>query len=104
MKNSFEIVYLQLALNDLLEIFNYITQELKSPQAAYELLNRIDESISNLKHFPYSGKKYLTTGALKNEYRYLVVNHFLVFYTVNDNLVEIYRVIYSKRKYTDFMK
>jgi len=58
MKNSLEIAYLQLALNDLLEIFNYIVQELKSPQAAYDLLNKIDESISNLKYFPYSGKKY----------------------------------------------
>jgi toxin ParE1/3/4 len=103
MKNSFEVVYLQLTLNDLLEIFNYVVQEFKSPQTANDLLNKIDESISNLKYFPYSGKKYITTGILKNEYRYLMVNHFLVFYTVYDNLVEIYRVIYSKRKYTNFL-
>jgi plasmid stabilization system protein ParE len=103
MKIKFNIVYLQLAFYDLLEIFDYIRLELKSPKAAQDLMIKLDEAISNLQYFPNSGKKYLINDKFESEYRYLIVDHYLIFYTVNINNVEIRRVIYSKRLYNIFL-
>ena len=103
MEIKFNTVYLELAYSDLLEIFDYMRLELKSPKAAQDLMIKLDESISNLQYFPNSGKKYLIKEKFESEYRYLIVDHYLIFYTVSFNNVEIRRVIYSKRLYSIFL-
>jgi toxin ParE1/3/4 len=103
MKIRFNIVYLPFAFYDLLAIFDYITLELKSPKAAQDLMIKLDEAISNLQYFPNSGKKYLINEKFESEYRYRIVDHYLVIYTVNINNVEIRRVIYNKRLYSIFL-
>jgi toxin ParE1/3/4 len=103
MKIKLNITYLPLAFYDLLEIFDYIRLDLKSLKAAQDLMIKLDEAISNLQYFPNSGKKYLIKEKFESEYRYLIVDHYLIFYTVNIDNVEIRRVIYSKRLYNIFL-
>lgn len=52
----YKIRYLPLAKKDLTEIITYISDHLKSPKAAMDLLNSFDESISKLGQFPYMRK------------------------------------------------
>jgi plasmid stabilization system protein ParE len=92
----YEIKYLPMALNDVREIIDYITDVLNAPQAAVDLAIDLENSISRLERFPYSCMVYRHAGFLSYEYRYLQVKNYLVFYAVTEQFVEIHRVVYAK--------
>jgi toxin ParE1/3/4 len=96
----YRLSYLPVANRDITDIVNYIAETLAAPKAALDLLKALHESISRLKDFPYSCRVYQPVKPLEQEYRILTIKNYAVFYTVNeqDKLVEIYRVIYAKRK------
>lgn len=85
----YEIGFLPLARKDLTDIANYISDHLKVPKAAMDLLNALDVSISRLEQFPYSCKVYQPIEKQKNEYRLLLVKNYAVFYVVKEQMVEI---------------
>ena len=95
----YNINYLPIAKTDLEKIIDYIQTD--NPDAALKLLEKIDESISQLKDFPYKGKSPKDDHLQSKDYRMLVVKSYLVFYVVNenDNEVEIRRILHGKRKY-----
>ena len=94
---TYEVKYLPLAFKDLRAIIDYITINLKSPDAALDLITAIDESVSILELFPYSRRVYQPIKQMENEYRLLPVKNYAIFYTVKEETVEIHRVIYGKR-------
>ena len=99
MEKKYKIQYLELALSDLQDIVSYISRQLAASQATHDLIRKLDKAISNLEYFPFSGKSYSSDKRLKDEYRLLIVENYLVFYVVKDYIVEIRRIIYGKRKY-----
>ncbi|HHV73886.1 MAG TPA: type II toxin-antitoxin system RelE/ParE family toxin [Thermoanaerobacterium sp.] len=99
-----DIRYLPLASRDLSNIVSYVADELKAPNAAMDLINELDTSISRLAQFPYSCRVYQPEKSLKNEYRILPVKNNLVFYVVKEDVVEIHRVIYAKMNLTKIIK
>lgn len=92
----FEIRYLPLARKDLTDATTYISDHLKAPKAAMDLLDALDKSISRLEQFPYSCKVYQPIKVLEDEYRLLPVKNYAVFYVVKEQIVEIHRIIYAK--------
>jgi addiction module RelE/StbE family toxin len=100
----YKLKYLPLALKDLRGITDYITDTLKAPKAALDLLNSLDDSISMLQEYPYSYKVYLSIKELEIEYRLLPVKNYLVFYVVKEQVVEIHRVVYAKMDLTKVIK
>ncbi len=97
MGKKYKFEYLPIATKDLTEILEYI--ELDNPQAALRLLNELDSTISNLEIFPYMGIVPKDFRLERLGYRMLIVNSYLVFYIVLDDVIEIRRIIYGKRKY-----
>jgi toxin ParE1/3/4 len=98
MDKKYQIEYLPVAMRDLTEIVEYI--QLDSPQNASSFLDRIDESISKLEDFPYLGAIPKDVRLQRLGYRMLIVENYLVFYVVIDDIVEIRRIIYGGRKYS----
>jgi len=96
---TYKILYLKLAQSDLLDITDYIINKLYAPQAAIDLLDRLDEGISRLRQFPYSGHLYKSNKKFEDDIRMLIINNFLVFYVVYDHTVEVRRILYGKRNY-----
>lgn len=96
---KYNINYLPIAIKDLEKIIDYIQTD--NPDAALKLLEKIDESISQLKDFPYKGRSPKDDHLQSKDYRILVVKSYLVFYVVNKNYneVEIRRILHGKRKY-----
>lgn len=92
--------YLSVALEDLRDIADYITDTLKAPKAAMDLVDALDESISRLKQFPYSCKVYPPSKDLENEYRILPIKNYLVFYVAKEQIVEVHRILYAKMDIT----
>lgn len=92
----YKLKYLPLAQKDLVNIMNYIAENLRAQKAAIDLIDALDSSILRLQQFPYSCRVYQSTEPLENEYRILTVKNYMVFYVVIENTVEIHRIIYAK--------
>jgi addiction module RelE/StbE family toxin len=100
MNKKFQVEYLPSAEQDLTDIFEYVLND--SPLAAIQLIEQIDNSVSKLEDFPYMGSTTNDTRLTYLGYRILIVESYLVFYAVIGDLVEIRRILHSKRKY-DFL-
>ncbi len=100
MSNKLRIEYLPIAEKDLTEIIEYI--QIDNPTVALTLLVEIDKTISKLAYFPYMGHTPKDQRLIQLNYRMLVVENYLVFYVVLDDVVEIRRILHGKRKY-DFL-
>lgn len=81
------------------EIINYITHELKAPEAALLLLDALEDSFISLAHFPQrvplvEEMPWHTKGI----HRFPVKN-FLVYFWIDENDMKVYitAVIYGKR-------
>ena len=92
----YKIKYLPLALDDLKNIVRYITYELESPRAADHLLVKIDKEVKKIAGNPFRCHLYISPKKLNHEYRVLHINNYSLFYVVDNDKIEIHRVIYSQ--------
>lgn len=95
----YKLEFLPIAKNDMLEIIKYISDELKSPVAAQKLAEEFIISAKRLCEFPYANNVYTPIKPLELEYRRIIVNNYMMFYTVDESskTVTIMRVIYARR-------
>jgi len=86
-----------LAEQDLNDIFDYIS--LDSPQAAENLIDHIQKAVEAVCDFPLS-RPLLTDKILRDKgYRIIGVKNFNLFYTINNHVIIIQRVLYGRRNY-----
>jgi addiction module RelE/StbE family toxin len=93
----YKIRYLPLALDDLKGIVRYITHELESPRAAEKLIAKIGKEVQKIANNPFRCHIFFSPDKLKLEYRVLHIDNYSLFYIVEEDKVEIRRIIYSKR-------
>jgi len=97
---KYNIQYLPLAEEDLDSIIDYVLAD--EPLNALSLLEKFNESISELSDFPYLGSIPRDEQIARMNYRVLVVESYLVFYVFVNDTIEIRRIINGRRKY-DFL-
>lgn len=99
MQQKVKIKYTPIAIDDMDEIFSYISQE--NVVAAEKLLGKIDDGISKLAEFPNMGSVLSEDEytLIHHGYRFIVVHPYLVFYRLIDNTVIIHRILHSRRDY-----
>lgn len=102
----YKLEYLPLALQDILEIVNYISNNLSNPEAAQQLAEDIVAAAEKMKDFPYSNMLFIPPKPLKHEYRKLIVKHFILFYWIEEDkkTVTIARVMYNQRNYEQILE
>ena len=102
----YKLEFLPVAKNDMLEIVKYISNELKNPTAASKLAEEFISSAEKVCDFPYSNNVYTPIKPLGLEYRRIIVDNYLMFYTVNEQTktVTIMRVIYARRNISEQIK
>jgi len=93
----YRIQYLPMALDDLKDIVRYITYKLESPRAAERLRLKIDKEMQKIADNPYRCPLFASSEKLKHEYRVLHIDNYSLFYVVENEKVEIYRVIHARR-------
>ncbi|MEN6467828.1 MAG: type II toxin-antitoxin system RelE/ParE family toxin [Smithella sp.] len=98
---EYEIRLLQVAGDDLREIINYIA--LDNPVAAITLLDKIENSLSGLISFPLPGKIPAEEALAGMGYRFLAVSNYLVFYTVEEKIIWVHRIIHGVRNYINLL-
>jgi addiction module RelE/StbE family toxin len=99
---KYSVLIYPTAEKDLLEIKDYFTNKLKtSPNNLFsKLLEKIELIEDNPLIFP------LCTDPNLNQlgYRLVPIDNFLLFYRIDENIVQIHRFIYGKRNYIEILK
>ena len=85
----------RIAEKDLADIVDYIAAE--RPAAAASTLARIEQSLALLRKSPYLGKLPDDKRLIELGYRCLIVDDYLVFYTVDDRTVLVHRLMRGAR-------
>ena len=94
-----KLIVSPLARADIREIGDYISRDLRNPDAALRLIRRFREAMSPLRQFPDLGSPLPAGGKRGIPYRYLVCGSYMIFYHVADETVHIDRVLYGRRDY-----
>lgn len=100
MPSPFEIRYFPHSQKDLDEIFSYIANDNK--EAALRIINEFDTMIAQLEKDPLLGQVPKNKRLQGLGYRFLNVKNYFVVYKVQDNRVEIHRVIYGWNNWDGF--
>ncbi|MEA4900538.1 type II toxin-antitoxin system RelE/ParE family toxin [Desulfitobacterium sp.] len=98
MDKKYRIEYLPVAQDDLTSIVEYI--QVDDPLAAMNFLDVVDKTISKLAYFPYLGAIPKDIRLMHLNYRVLIIDNYLVFYVVLEEVVEIRRILHGKRQYS----
>ena len=93
------------AKRDMREVYEYISGNLKEPNAADRLLDKIETKIISLKSMPLRHAIERDEQLKLRNLRKLIVGNYLVFYTVNEKAetVFIVRVLYARRDWMNLL-
>lgn len=99
MAYTYRVKITKQAQEQMIEIVDYISKELCSPDAALNLLSKLENAINALSEFPERNKLIDEEPWHSEGIRKIVVNNFLIYYWI-DTLalkVQITAVIYMRR-------
>ena len=96
---KYNIEYSMESKQDLIDIKRYIKYNLQEPNTAQKLITKIKREIDSLKDNPemYS---IIDDDIIKRfKIRKLVIDNYIVFYRINDENIQIVRVMYGRRNW-----
>ncbi|MBQ6559153.1 MAG: type II toxin-antitoxin system RelE/ParE family toxin, partial [Clostridia bacterium] len=85
---------------DLNTIVDYISDQLQNPIAARNLVNEVEAAIMKRLPNAESFATYQSLAVHPYPYYYIQIHKYLVFYVVIDDVMEVRRIIYSRRNMT----
>lgn len=94
---KYSLRYLPIARQDLQEIVDYINGTLQNPIAAESTLSKIEAAILERLKSPESFAVWKSKKPRDYPYRRINVGSYSVWYVVIDDVMEIRRVLYSRR-------
>ena len=97
------IIYKKAAIDDLLNAENYIINQFHNDKAAKKFKTNIVDTISLLKDNPYLGPKMSDRFNIDTSLRYLIVSKQIVFYDINEDNIEIIRILDSRQDYLSLL-
>ncbi|WP_413854183.1 type II toxin-antitoxin system RelE/ParE family toxin [Candidatus Ruminimicrobium bovinum] len=97
MNKNYNVIYLPLFEKDLSEAVDYISINLKSPQAALKLIDKVEKAIMKRLSAPKAFEPFISKKKRKEQYYRIYVNNFTIFYVVIGNTMEVRRFVYSRR-------
>jgi toxin ParE1/3/4 len=100
-RTKFEIRLLQAAEEDFKALIAYIA--IDNPNAAAAVASKIEKSLFRLSSYPFLGKIPNEEELAQVGYRFLIVQNYLIFYTVEDRIVWVHRIIHGARNYLSLL-
>ncbi len=95
----FEVKVTPQAAEDLLEIKNYIENELQNPIAAHNTVLNIVETYENLSTLAKTGIPVERYVPFPTDYKFVLANNYSIFYRIDVDIVRVIRIMYSKRDF-----
>ncbi|KAF0144333.1 MAG: RelE/StbE family addiction module toxin [Nitrospirae bacterium] len=96
-QHRYAVRLLEIAEDDLNEIVTYIAAE--NFTAAEALAAKIEKNLSHLSVHPFIGRVPEEEELTRLGYRYLIVQDYLIFYTIEGQTILIHRIIHGARDY-----
>ena len=103
--DQFKVIITPTARKDIEDIIHYIREELKNPDAAMSIQNKLKEAIFSLSEFPFRHHLMTDTTIADLGIRKVLVENYIVFYTVYEETacVDIIRVLYVRRNWLNLL-
>ena len=95
----FEVKVSPQAVEDLLEIKNYIENELQNPIAAHNTVEKIIETYEDLANYPEIGISVERYVSFPTDYKFVLANNYSIFYRIESEVVKVIRIMYSRRDF-----
>ncbi|MBI5475430.1 MAG: type II toxin-antitoxin system RelE/ParE family toxin [Ignavibacteriales bacterium] len=96
-RNKYTVRFLRIAEDDFAEIITYISAD--RPSAAEALAAKVEKNLQLLSQNPHLGRVPKEDELAQLHYRYLVVENYLIFYTVEGQTIYIHRILHGARDY-----
>ncbi len=100
-KDKYQIRFLKIAEEDFTEIVLYIAAD--NPKAANTFANKIEKNLQLLAENPPLGRIPRDEEIRKLRYRYLVIQNYIIFYTVENKTIYLHRILHSARDYKSIL-
>lgn len=88
---------LNIAEEDFTEIISFIASD--NPTAADAIANKIEKNLELLSENPNLGRIPREEEIRNLGYRYLIVQNYLIFYTIEEKTILIHRILHGARNY-----
>ena len=97
----FEVEFTDECIEEIIEIYEYISNQLKENTAAKRLMTEVTDRVLDLANSPELYMKIGKANDLKQEYHRMVVKNYVVLYTINfeKRIVFVSHMIYGRRNY-----
>ena len=105
MQNKLALLIYPKAAQDMEEIFEYISEDLLSPKAAFDLIEKFNSGFDNIRFFPKSCPLTNNEAVQDKLIRKLIIENYIIFYRFNEekNSIEIVRVLYGMSNWIDVL-
>lgn len=100
-KSKYQIRLLRIAEEDFKEIISFIADD--NPTAAEAMAIKIEKSIELLAENPMLGRIPRDEDIKNLGYRYLIVENYIVFYTIEERIIFIHRILHGARNYKSLL-
>ena len=97
MEDRYTLRYLPLFEEELTDIVNHIKYKLKNPSAADNLVTEVEKAIIKRSLSPLSFEPCYSVYDRENAYYRIYVKNYVVYYVVIDDVMEVRRIVYSRR-------
>ena len=100
-KEIYEIEFTEDCRDEINEIYEYISEKLVAENSAKKLMRKMREAVMDLSETPNLYMKIEKKDRNKREFRRMVIDNFVVLYTVDENSKKVYiaHMHYGRRNY-----
>jgi toxin ParE1/3/4 len=95
--NKYQVRLLRIAEEDFGEIISFITAD--NPTAATALADKIEKNLELLSENPKIGRVPREEELKNPGYRYLIVQNYLIFYSIEKKTVLVHRILHGAKNY-----
>ena len=100
-KNNFSVRLLSIAEEDFTEIVSFIAAD--NTKAALNLADKIEKNLELLADNPLLGKSPSDSDLKLLGYRYLIIENYIIFYTIEKRTILIHRRLHGARNYKSLL-
>lgn len=101
--HKYEIRYTSSFINQFNSILKYFVNKLNNKIAAENFYKKVVKEIEKRGENPESYEKYSEIKKRKNTYYRIYINNYTIFYIVKNNVMELRKIIYSKRNFNNLI-
>jgi len=99
--DKFQIRLLKIAEEDFTEIIKFIADD--NPTAAEAIATKIEKNLELLSDNPHPGRIPRDEEIRNPGYRYIIVQTYIVFYTIEKRTILIHRILHGARNYKSLL-